>query len=821
MNAKPASHLRLLSSACAGAMLIGLAGAAMVQQAAAQTPIVQPGAPGQAPRDLSADEAIKIADTSYSADDVKFMQDMIPHHYQAVEMAALVKARTNTPEIVAAAGRIDASQEDEIAFMQGWLRERGEDAPDPSAGGHGGHGDHGMSGAHKMMAGMATPEQMKALAAAQGADFDKMFLTLMIVHHEGAVKMVDHLLAQPGSAYDPVLFDFVNEVKNDQTAEIEKMNGLLAGLSPDPRAGLKPGLRDAGEAIKNMALVAALPKPAGFFDPENPADLPPVKPSKDDGEKRGGGQDNEDTEWGERSPLLSFSNTDMAFAGDVLVAGNYHGFNIYKLQADGMPVLYSSVVCPGGQGDVSIAGDLLIMSVEQTRGRTDCGLQGVSEDVSAERFRGLRIFDISDLARPVQVGQVQTCRGSHTHSVVSADKNKVIVYNSGTAGVRDEKELPGCVGNIPGDTRTALFSIDVIEIPVADPSKARIVDSPRVFADPKTGNIAGLWQGGDHGDDTQETSQTNQCHDITVFPSKKIAAGACSGNGIIFDISNPLKPKRLDAVVDKGFAYWHSATFNNDGTKVLFTDEWGGGSRPRCRASDPKTWGADAFYDIAGGKLEFKGYFKLPAPQSDKENCVAHNGSIVPVPGRDIFVQAWYQGGVSVIDFTDSANPVEIAYFDRGPVDKEHLILGGYWSTYWYGGKIYGTEITRGLDVLALEPSEHLTANEIAAAALADQGPVFNPQDQHPVKWPAEPAVARAYLDQLARADALSAAQMKDLKDALDSADAALKKGGSDKAVSDRLKSLASGLKASGDDAAKKRIAGLSETLNGISARLR
>jgi hypothetical protein len=287
------------------------------------------------------------------------------------------------------------------------------------------------------------------------------------------------------------------------------------------------------------------------------------------------------------------------------------------------------------------------------------------------------------------------------------------------------------------------------------------------------------------------------------------------------DISNPLTPKRLDAVVDKGFAYWHSATFNNDGSKVLFTDEWGGGSRPRCRASDPKTWGADAFYEIAGNKLEYKGHYKLPAPQSDKENCVAHNGSIVPVPGRDIFVQAWYQGGVSVIDFTDSANPVEIAYFDRGPIDKEHLILGGYWSTYWYGGKIYGTEITRGLDVLTLEPSDYLSANEIAAAALADQGKVFNPQDQHPVTWPADPVVARAYLDQLARTQALSASQMKDLTEALDSADAALKKGGSDKAVSDKLKSLASGLKASGDDAAKKRVAGLGETLNGISARLR
>ena len=312
---------------------------------------------------------------------------------------------------------------------------------------------------------------------------------------------------------------------------------------------------------------------------------------------------------------------------------------------------------------------------------------------------------------------MQTCRGSHTHSVVASDERRIVVYNSGTAGVRDEEELTDCIGNVAGDTRTALFRIDVIEIPVADPSRARIIDSPAVFADPATGVIAGLWRGGDHGDETQETSETNQCHDITVFPSAGIAAGACSGNGIVFDIRDPLKPQRIDAVVDKGFAYWHSATFNNDGTKVIFTDEWGGGGRPRCRAHDPLDWGADAVYDLVDGKLQYRSHFKMPAPQVDEENCVAHNGSIVPVPGRDIMVQAWYQGGISVWDFTDSAAPVEIAYFDRGPIDAEELALGGYWSSYWYDGRIYATEIARGLDVFALQPSEFLTANEIAAAA--------------------------------------------------------------------------------------------------------
>ena len=433
----------------------------------------------------------------------------------------------------------------------------------------------------------------------------------------------------------------------------------------------------------------------------------------------------------------------MAFSGDLLVTGNYHGFNAYRLGTDGVPQLLSSVVCPGGQGDVTIVGNILLMSVEQTRGRVDCGREGVTEKVSEERFRGLRVFDISDIRMPRQVGQVQTCRGSHTHSVVSANAERLIVYNSGTSRVRDEDELEGCVGDVPGDERTALFRIDVIEVPLADPARSRIVSSPAVFADPATGRLAGLWLGGDHGDETQDTNRTDQCHDITVFPAKNLAAGACSGNGIIFDISDPLNPKRIDEVVDEGFAYWHSATFNNDGTKVLFTDEWGGGGRPRCQASDPRNWGADAIYEVVDGQLERRGTYKLPAPQGDKENCVAHNGSIIPVPGRDIYVQAWYQGGLSIMDFTDPANPFEIAYFDRGPINDDQLVTGGYWSAYWYKGRIYATEITRGLDVFALEPSEFLTAEEIAAAEAAIyQGDVFNPQTQTQVTWPADIAAA-------------------------------------------------------------------------------
>jgi uncharacterized protein (DUF305 family) len=791
--------------------------------AAADSPIVQPGAPGETSRELTADEAIAIANTSYSPDDVQFMQDMIPHHHQALQMSELAADRTNRQELIDVAGRIDVSQRDEIAFMQQWLRDRDEHVPEPTA-------HDAMHTTHKM-AGMATPEQMAALAASKGTDFDRLYLELMITHHEGAVTMVEELLKQPGAAYDPVLFEFVNDVTNSQSTEIERMNVLLVGLSDDPRAGLAPGFQDAGQAIWNLELVASLPKPAGFFDPNNPAELPPErlqaiagspgKAAREDDDKGAGTEDDEEDE---RYPLLSFSNTDMAFAGDVLVAGSYHGFNMYKLQDDGVPALMSSIVCPGGQGDVSIVGDLLIMSVEQTRGRVDCGLQSVNEDVSPERFRGIRIFDISDLTRPVQVGAVQTCRGSHTHSVVSGpgEEGKIIVYNSGTSVVREEEELEGCVDELPGDDRTALFRIDVIEIPVNDPSKSRIVDSPAVFADADTGVLAGLWRGGDHGEDTQETNQTDQCHDITVFPELEIAAGACSGNGIIFDISDPRKPRRIDAVVDQGFAYWHSATFNNDGTKVIYTDEWGGGSRPRCRAYDPLNWGADAIYDIVDGKLEFRSYFKMPAPQVDQENCVAHNGSIIPVPGRDIFVQAWYQGGISVIDFTDSAKPIEIAFFDRGPLDEEAMIVGGFWSTYWYGGRIYGTEIVRGLDVLKLVPSEYLTANEIAAAAIADQGDIFNPQQQFRVSWPAEPVVARAYLDQLARDDALPGNFAAELSETLDRAEERLGEGKRDRGLAKSLERMTKQLRGDGGSPiTTRRQAGLADTLGGLAARLR
>ena len=741
----------------------------LISMQVSAAPILQPGPPGKPSVELSPDVAALVSQAGFSVEDVQFLQDMIVHHQQAIDMAQMVSERTNQQAFLDVAGRIEASQKDEIEFMQSWLTERDQSLVATSK-----PHDHDQMRHHKNM-GMATLEEMQALASSTSTDFETQFLTLMIAHHEGALKMVKTLLKLSGSAFDPTLYQFITDLKNEQQTEINRMDILLAGLSTDPRAGLAAGFRDAAEAAHNMTLQASLPKPPGFFDPNNPSGLPPLRAKKSDkaapdtswfaqtthwfqqlASPEGNlehGRDSEEkpSERSKRSPLLSFSYTDMAFSGDLLAVGSYHGINLYKIGTGKRPALISSIVCPGGQGDVSIVGDLLLMSVEDNRGRVDCGLQGISDDISTERFRGLRIFDISNLERPIQVGQVQTCRGSHTHSVVASDDERIIVYNSGTSNVRKEEELAGCVGNIAGDTRTALFRIDVIEIPVKNPGDARIIDSPTVFEDLETGQMAGLWRGGKHDETSQETSQTNQCHDITVYPQANIAAGACSGNGIIFNIADPLKPQRLDAVTDTGFAYWHSATFNNDGTKVLFTDEWGGGGRPRCRTFDPMNWGANAIFDIVDQKLVFQSYYKLPAPQTKEENCVAHNGAIVPVPGRDIFVQAWYQGGISVIDFTDSKAPVEIGYFDRGPIHPTHLVTGGYWSSYWYQGRIYATEIVRGLDVLTLTPSEHLSTNEIAAAALADQGTTFNPQQQQPVTWPAEPVVARAYLDQLTR----------------------------------------------------------------------
>jgi hypothetical protein len=604
----------------------------------------------------------------------------------------------------------------------------------------------------------------------------------------------------------------------------------------DPRIGLKAGIKDAGVAARNMELVSNLPRPEGFFDPKAPAG-DPMPPERPQGEQppapeggapaapaaAAGGQAARQT--AARGSGLDFANSDLAFAGTHMWVGNFHGFNTYDIENPRRPKLLASIACPGGQGDVSVYGNLLFMSVEQTRGRVDCGLQGVQETVSKERFRGVRIFDITDLKKPRQVAAVQTCRGSHTHTLVPPmnDKTKIYVYGSGTGSVRSGEELEGCSGGEPEkDDKTALFSIDVIEVPLAAPQNARIVNRPRIFAD-ESGNIAGLWKGGDHGPGTQRTSQTNQCHDITVFPEVGLAAGACSGNGILMDIADPVNPKRLDHASDKNFAYWHSATFNNDGTKVIFTDEWGGGTRPRCRATDLPNWGANAIFDIVDKKLQFKGYYKMPAAQTDTENCVAHNGSLIPVPGRDIMVQGWYQGGLSVFDFTDSANPVEIAFFDRGPLDAKSLIVGGYWSTYWFNGNIYGSEISRGIDVFRLRPSEYLSQNEIDAAMLV-RHEEFNAQQQPKVTWPATAVVAKAYLDQLNRTNAIQLERARSVAQAMDRAEQMRPSDRNAAATVEQLTTLATQLEADASTASgadKRRLMALAETLKNRAARLK
>ncbi|HEV2643147.1 MAG TPA: hypothetical protein VGT98_10585 [Candidatus Elarobacter sp.] len=497
--------------------------------------------------------------------------------------------------------------------------------------------------------------------------------------------------------------------------------------SNDPRIGLKAGWYDAGEAATNLTLIAHRDKAEGFANAASPGDF-------------------------------AYLNADLAFRGDYLFQGGFHGIQIWNIANPSSPSLRATFVCPGGQGDVSIYRNLMFMSVEETRGRVDCGAQGVTDTVSAERFRGVRVFDITDMDHPRQLAAVQTCRGSHTHTLVLDPKDtaNVYIYVSGTAPVRSPNELAGCSKLPPEqDPNTSLFRIDVIRVPLAAPQNAKVVSSPRVFADSASGAIAGLWKGGAHGEGTQSTSQTNQCHDITVYSAIGLAAGACSGNGILLDIRDVANPRRVAEVSDPNFAYWHSATFNNDGTKVLFTDEWGGGLAPRCRATDPAKWGADAIFTLAGHTLKPAGFFKLPVVQTDKENCVAHNGTLIPIPGRDVMVQAWYQGGISVFDFTDADHPREIASFDRGPMDSTKLILGGSWSAYWYNGHIYSSEIDRGLDVLDLKPSEFLSQNEIDAARLV-KFETFNPQNQPKLVWPASFVVARAYLDQIARGKGLS-----------------------------------------------------------------
>jgi len=571
----------------------------------------------------------------------------------------------------------------------------------------------------------------------------------------------------------------------------------------DRRIGLRAGQFDAAEASWNLRVVAKAP-PTGQF--------------------------------------VGSTNSDLAFLGNYAIQGNYNGFQVWDITNPSNPTLKTSYYCPASQSDVSVFKNLLFVSGEGLGGRLDCGGQGVRDTVSAERLRGIRIFDITDITAPKYVANVQTCRGSHTHTVLvdPKDTENVYVYVSGSAPVRSPSELPGCVRETPDkNPESALFRIEVIKVPLANPSAAAIVSSPRIFNDlvapPEHGeapeDIANMARRaaaaraaggftarvneaefvlganftrplldsivkarGGTGAPTAADSATlraniqtivdkmvganregpqpgpNQCHDITVYPALGLAGGACGGYGLLLDIKDPTRPVRIGAVADSNFAYWHSATFNNDGTAILFSDEWGGGGAPKCRATDKKEWGANAIYALENGKMVFKSYYKIPAPQTELENCVAHNGSLIPIPGRDVMVQAWYQGGISVFDWTDPANPKEIAYFDRGPVDSTQMGNGGSWSAYWYNGAIVSSEISRGLDVAELTPSEFVSQNEIDAAKTVHMD-YFNAQGQPKFVWPPSFALARAYVDQLERSRCLGADRISAVRQGLSNAE--------------------------------------------------
>ena len=512
----------------------------------------------------------------------------------------------------------------------------------------------------------------------------------------------------------------------------------------DPRANLAPGFENPGTAELGIDHLANRPKPPGFFDPANPGNF-------------------------------GFLTSDMAFQGNFAFVGGFNGFQIYNVANQSNPTLVTAVNCPGGQGDLSVYGNLLFMSVEETRARTNCTQ---NTPPPAVPFQGVRIFDITNIATPVQVAAVQTCRGSHTHTLVEddSDASTVYIYVSGTAGnVRTNAPELGCEGPnspapAPATGNPSRWRIDVIRVPLAAPQNAAIVNGPRLFRNEQTGAVDGLQNApqtpqhpcasatpacgpgtGVTGGATWSPSPvTDACHDITVYEEIDLAAGACEGNGLLIDISDPANPRRIDAVADPLWAYWHGATFSNDGRYVIFTDEWGGGTTARCRATDQLPWGGDAIYEIVDGQMEFRSYYKLPVAQTLTENCVTHIPSLVPIPGRELFVQAFYQGGASLVDFEDKGEAVEIGYFDRGPISGTALIPGGFWSTYWYNGVTYGSELARNFDVMGLTPTDQISANEIAAAREV-QWDRLNVQTQKEITWEPSFNVVRSYRDQLER----------------------------------------------------------------------
>lgn len=534
----------------------------------------------------------------------------------------------------------------------------------------------------------------------------------------------------------------------------------------DPRDGLAPGLHDAGVALKGMRLLSATPKPAQFDS------------------LRG----------------LTFVNSDLAFRGSLVYQGNFAGFSIWDVANPARPERIAVVECITAQGDPSIVGNLLFVSAEGGGNRKDCAKGGVADP--ADHMTGVRIYDVSNPRAPRLVKNVETCKGSHTHTVVPhpTDKGVVYLYVSGNQGARPASELAGCRnGGDPADPTNSLYRLDVIKVPLARPEEAAVVTGARIF----TGLGPAAMRGGRTrapravaGADSATMAEMasagpRNCHDVTAYPAMGLLAGACASHGLLVDISNPEKPVRLDAVADTNFSLWHTAVFSNDGKKIVFTDEWGGGTSPNCQRQHPLEMGGNTTLVIGPDrKLSQHAYFKIPTAQGANENCVSHNGSLVPVPGRDIMVQGWYQGGVDVIDFTDPDRPFEIAYFDRGPVDapaapaatataastagaapaRARSTIGGSWGAYWYNGRVYSSEMARGLDILELVPSDQLSANEIAAAKLVQMAE-FNPQSQPRIVWPAAFPVVRSYLDQLVRGAGLAPARTSAIASALDAAE--------------------------------------------------
>ena len=669
-----------------------------------------------------------------------------------------------------------------------------------------------------------------------GKTLARRLLTPMNTHASWLLLLLVGLLGISACAPNPIAPGSASSMQSEAAPS-------AMAPSPDPRVGLKAGLFDAEEAIWNLRLLSSTPPPEAF---------------------------------------VGVTNSDLAFIGNYAIQGNYNGILIWDISKPGSPSLVVDYLCPASQSDVSVYENLLFVSGEGLGGRLDCGTEGVPEKVSHHRLRGIRIFDITDIRNPNYVANVQTCRGSHTHSVLKDpnDDENVYVYVSGSAPVRPAEEVPGCSGAPPDeDPNTALFRIEVIKVPLKHPEKAAIVSSPRIFDDlvapPQHGmapaDIAAVEEARARGefvvelfgqarvlpdrfvtpmltafmeqrgggaataadsaafrealpgiiaqrfgiqDDEGDGPRPGptQCHDITLYPEIGLAGGACEGYGLLLDITDPANPTRMDAVADSNFAYWHSATFSNDGSKVLFTDEWGGGGQPKCRASDPKEWGANAIFTVEDGQMQFKSYYKLPAAQTPEENCVAHNGSLVPIPGRDVMVQGWYQGGISIFDWTDPEHPVEIAYHDRGPVDPNRMVSGGSWSVYWYNGLIVSSEIARGLDVFELVPSAFLSDNEIAAAKSVRLD-YLNAQGQPMFEWPATFALARAYVDQLERSKGLSAGQIASVRQDLANAEEA--SGAERRAMLTKLSTALDGEAGAAGDAAKVRM--LAGTVRGLT----